>query len=164
MLLGITAVIFITGPHIYFEEVRYFLAIVLASHINKDIKNSYAYLLFLVGASLSLSLPKQELKGFWGLEGTKDNQFLWTSSKARFSVCSNEPIKIRTFNVPMKLNILFGNKLEQIELKDTKWKSIGIRDKNTRDIFLLPDFVWSPEGDSRWLGVMLKSDFKACES
>lgn len=165
LILGITAIIFITGPHIYFEEVRYFLAIVLASHITSDIKNSYIYFAFAIGSLLLLSLPKKSLQGFWGIENSSEGKFLWTSSKASLSICNDKiPLQLRTFNIPMSVDIFLGNKHRKIDLVDTKWKSIDIKDENTKNILLLPSNVWSPQGDSRWLGVMLKSNFQACES
>ena len=117
LILGITAIIFITGPHIYFEEVRYFLAIVLASHITSDIRSSYVYFVFAIGTLLLLSLPKKSLQGFWGIENSSEGKFLWTSSKASLSICNDKiPLQLRTFNIPMSVDIFLGNKHKKIDL------------------------------------------------
>ena len=169
LLLGILGIIFITGPHVYFEEVRYFFAIVLAANITKDINATYTYPILLASLLSLCFLPHKNISGFWQEEGARDDKFLWTSSKANVRICkANRPLFLRTFNIPMSVDIFINKKVKKINFTDTNWKSVELPHDNSVDsqteVIIIPSKVWSPEGDKRWLGVMLKSNFQTCES
>ena len=181
MLLLILAVIFFTGPHLYFEEVKYFVALIIASILGDSLNNKetgkflklgalpiFSAMTFVLGISLLLIFKTEQrpLIGFWPLENSEDGTVAWSSLKAKMKLCNvpeGQKISYRTYNLPMSFSLIQNNIKSEIEIQNTEWQNFELDKSDLINLEITPSKVWKPgEHDGRWLGIMLKIPDNLC--
>ena len=115
-LLAVMLLLFTTGPHVFFEEVRYLLFALIALGVcsapeikgvalRRSRNQLFLAALFapiLYSISFIVSTPKHRPLGFYNLETTSTGAVRWTASEAYLSLCPTTPGASRefAFNAP----------------------------------------------------------------
>ena len=187
-LLLILSVLFLTGPHLFFEEVKYFVAIIVGDlvrnsgrvihstelNLNSRRLKIMMVSIFLLGLLLiaNVSVKQRALLGFWGVEvGENSEQQAWTSAKGYLRLCNvpeKESLQVRSYDLPMSIDVIQNGISRQITLPDTEWHNIDLVQSELVNVSLTPSKVWTPsagrtEGDKRWLGAMVKIPKYLCK-
>jgi len=177
------AILLLTGPHLFFDELRYLLAVLIALSVGSrslDSKLSIeefvnkALPYFAPVALVSLvylcfippSLEERSLKGFWGREG----KVIWTGKKAVMKVCPNpmEPGKLFVKTMHPDLPVTFtlryrGGKKMKLHAVSHEWLELPLVLALPGEIEFEVDKLFAPPNDRRWLGLQLIIPEDLCE-
>jgi hypothetical protein len=191
VLLWTIPLILLTGPHLAFAEVKYFLALLLAAFLTpRKIKHARPLIGFAVFScllSLGLILSSGSTRDHSGLYGVEDGGVRWTAQRAVFEICpeADDNLRVRALRpgigyAPLMLKVAFrrpdtGEMLHSLLiLKNNEWHQMGIPEAlvYSSDVRLVTelalDSVWSPfkdewSSDLRGLGVQIDWNSIACE-
>ena len=193
-------ILWVTGPHTAFPEVRYlaaaFIGIAGAGVVfgpeKKVLPITWGcfFVLVLVSSFLvlfsSFTRKTQTLAGVYAVENGEDGPYFWTGKRGVFSFCglpSPSPrLELRALNPNLRkkpLEVVIAaegspdNRAEtSIILIDDTWTTISPPPLPAPvyrvAVSIAPDRTWSPsegvpDGDPRWLGVMVKQPDGLCQ-
>ncbi len=190
LLLFTLPVVLVVGPHLNFEEVRYFVFLLIAAHAEKKpsrLKPSiFLCMLFLLLFGLYLVGIGSRGRVDKGLYAVEADGTRWTAKQAQFSICpkvEKSQLKLRALrpsiqNKPLNIKVKFENKYtsqsktQVVTLYDNQWYSLGIPNSLFADqksdlvVDLEVESVWSPlangASDLRGLGVQLQWGDLSC--
>lgn len=200
--LMVMVLLLLTGPHFFFDEVRYLTTLLYAVAVTnvlgdrqRNVGGLWTGLLFVAVVCsvvfmfvLGRGESARYSKGFYTREYSEtEGFFAWSGKRARLAICrdDNGPLvlQMKALNPdlkekPLSVGISRFTRAEQrmlsasyLELRDYHWKAVHIErrgDTDDQDILMIEvDRVWSPsqgdpEGDVRWLGVMIKWPENVC--